>query len=1060
MKSKLKNMISSATAKFAALLLAFTTSATLPYGAWGETRTVDTADELISAVSDATAGDTIQLTADVTITNTLTIAQNLTLDLNGHKIQYSKTYVIKVTAGTLTVQDSSEGETGRILSTSDSAVGILVSDSGSLDFKSGGIDAAKPISFNSTGHLNISGGIFTRSKASTNSNYVVYLNGTGKTTITGGKFIFNTKANASTAAYCIYVTGKGPLTIEGGEFNGVTRSVVYVDISTEASPVVISGGEFKTTSTAAKNAAIYNTGKGTCTLTITGGTFTNEDAGGYALYSNATSTNRSVSITGGEFKGNVSKDSSAKGTLSITGGYFTADPSDYAGSETVTEIDETINDMTYKYRVGSEPETPAATGIAQTDEGGNKTNYDTVEEAIAVVDGSTTEITITGETSLGDITLNSGDTITVENTSDPITGSEASAKEVTITKAGGSATTTAYVVSKGANTGVVTSITKDGTVAADNKNNVSDFIDVADVLAGAVANNETLAPSTITSMELSLSKTAEKSSDDEEVAAVIDAGGVAFEVHPVAKITTKVGDEEPAIIEYPVANEQLADDATFTFTLNLGSAFANKTVVLTHYGTSGKEVLGVYTADANGYVTGVSLSSFSTVTAQEAVASITTNDTPTYYATLADAIDAVGDGEVTIELLADAELDYDPYGAYGTDGTTKLTINGNGHTLNLGQTSPDWSSLGLKNPNATLVFNNMTINKELKNGGSDTWNTYALIIKANVEMTGVTVNRSLAIEGKKATLTNVAINEPGAYYGLIITADVDEVEIKGGSITATNGGRGIKIADQYVEEGNLGKVTLSVDGMAFNTAKKAAILVSSTAGADITATNVDISNVAADKTNVVWVDEDRSKYYGEVKYNGQQTSNIIPEGGVTDYVATLSKGGSWIDGYYKTLAAAIAAVPANETQTTIRMIADETVAKNTIGGDIMTVAAGKNIVLDLNGKTISGSSTQKEVFFLMNHGTLEIKDTAGNGKITLQAEPDPGYGKESVTVKNLGGVLTLTSGIIENTTNGGASYAVNKQRCQLGQQRRRFDLHDDRWYSLRREYGQYTPYLL
>ncbi|MBO4820272.1 MAG: hypothetical protein J5548_02250, partial [Prevotella sp.] len=104
------------------------------------------------------------------------------------------------------------------------------------------------------------------------------------------------------------------------------------------------------------------------------------------------------------------------------------------------------------------------------------------------------------------------------------------------------------------------------------------------------------------------------------------------------------------------------------------------------------------------------------------------------------------------------------------------------------------------------------------------------------------------------------------------------------------------------------------------------------------------------------------------------------------------------DTEYATLADAIAAVPTNGTETTITMIADETV--ESASGAALTIAANKNVVLDLNGKVISLSS------HIANSGTLTIQDGNGNGKIASNA----GY-----TIVNTNGTLTIKSGTYTNT---------------------------------------------
>ena len=136
------------------------------------------------------------------------------------------------------------------------------------------------------------------------------------------------------------------------------------------------------------------------------------------------------------------------------------------------------------------------------------------------------------------------------------------------------------------------------------------------------------------------------------------------------------------------------------------------------------------------------------------------------------------------------------------------------------------------------------------------------------------------------------------------------------------------------------------------------------------------------------------------------------------------------DKQYASLADAIAAVQANGEETTITMLANETVAEE------LTIATGMNITLELNGKTISEVCSKSGTSALItNKGTLTIqdntdvnKDGSGTGKITYtNGNPDtqsiPGYA--SNTIINHGS-LTLSSGYIENTTNGGyAAYTVD-----------------------------------
>ncbi|MDO4527545.1 MAG: hypothetical protein Q4C03_02015, partial [bacterium] len=105
----------------------------------------------------------------------------------------------------------------------------------------------------------------------------------------------------------------------------------------------------------------------------------------------------------------------------------------------------------------------------------------------------------------------------------------------------------------------------------------------------------------------------------------------------------------------------------------------------------------------------------------------------------------------------------------------------------------------------------------------------------------------------------------------------------------------------------------------------------------------------------------------------------------------------------------------------------------TLLGDIVltetvTVAADDEITLDLNGKTVSMTdSSSTGVYLLENYGTLTIKDSSdlSTGKLTfVSTTPSTSNGYSTSTIGNAG-KLTIEGGTIENTTNKGASYAID-----------------------------------
>ena len=155
------------------------------------------------------------------------------------------------------------------------------------------------------------------------------------------------------------------------------------------------------------------------------------------------------------------------------------------------------------------------------------------------------------------------------------------------------------------------------------------------------------------------------------------------------------------------------------------------------------------------------------------------------------------------------------------------------------------------------------------------------------------------------------------------------------------------------------------------------------------------------------------------------TSTLAPR----PYVAQIG------DVKYWSLAEAVAAVPTDGTETTITMIADETID---VVEYAITIPANKNVVLDLAGHTVAGQcTTGKTSALIRNLGTLKIedstdinKDGTGSGKLTMSADPywvyseaDPG-GYASNLIRNEKN-LTIESGLLHNLGTGSACYAID-----------------------------------
>ena len=105
------------------------------------------------------------------------------------------------------------------------------------------------------------------------------------------------------------------------------------------------------------------------------------------------------------------------------------------------------------------------------------------------------------------------------------------------------------------------------------------------------------------------------------------------------------------------------------------------------------------------------------------------------------------------------------------------------------------------------------------------------------------------------------------------------------------------------------------------------------------------------------------------------------------------------------------------TATTITLDADTT--------ESIVIPAGKVIVLDLNGKTLSYTSTAAAASRAIdNKGTLTIK----NGTVTYAGVGDPNFGYGTNTINNTG-KLTIDGATIINTTDSGSSVAID---CAAG----------------------------
>ena len=229
---------------------------------------------------------------------------------------------------------------------------------------------------------------------------------------------------------------------------------------------------------------------------------------------------------------------------------------------------------------------------------------------------------------------------------------------------------------------------------------------------------------------------------------------------------------------------------------------------------------------------------------------------------------------IIINIDGSASIDRSSwYSQLGGASTKTITIDGGTAGAELNIISGYGNHILTKN-NATLILKNLSISSNYKVEGH-TWNLYGIFFECPTIIENVTFTRQVALgKNQKHELSKVTINQTAAtgdMYALWLQAGVD-VTLKDCVINSINPNSGslnraIKIADEYITNPQLTK--LAVSGTTFKSQKKAAVLVTSTAGANIVwGEGNDISQVQADNVNAVWNDADRTAAWDLVTVTG------------------------------------------------------------------------------------------------------------------------------------------------------------------------------------------------
>lgn len=331
--------------------------------------------------------------------------------------------------------------------------------------------------------------------------------------------------------------------------------------------------------------------------------------------------------------------------------------------------------------------------------------------------------------------------------------------------------------------------------------------------------------------------------------------------------------------------DKKADDGTLSFTLTGSKSSIGEDLKIWAEKANGPAVV-----DAAGYychlikdeIKNEEFYAWSTSVSADAVAKAKVEEVDVYYTSLEKALSENAiTADVSITLLKDATIDVgaNEEKLIGSDTTASITIDGNNHKLVFNSTNSDWNYIRLKNDEAKLTLQNMTIDNSGYGEETGPWNHHDIVFDCKVELQNVIALNSIALE-KDAKLTKVSIEDPtceqDTYVLWIVangqTVELDDCVINGESSIEGKSNRAITIKDEYVD--NPQSVTLKMMSFTISSDKYAAVYVGSKGGANITyEAPYNITNVKSGK--MVAIDNSYATTSGPVYVNG---TRLIPAG--------------------------------------------------------------------------------------------------------------------------------------------------------------------------------------
>ena len=409
----------------------------------------------------------------------------------------------------------------------------------------------------------------------------------------------------------------------------------------------------------------------------------------------------------------------------------------------------------------------------------------------------------------------------------------------------------------------------------------------------------------------------------------------------------------------------------------------------------------------------------------------------TSYYTMDEAFKAQTASGEAIVLLRDYTT-----GSTFNSGTINRTVDLSGFTWTCTGTDANSAAFEINNPNVTLtVKNGKVVSSQLVGlipsamGGTITYDNSGLVFES-VEMS-TTATSGIETNGNNTndsvTLRNSTLNVPngfGIYFPSSGTLTIDNstinaktmgVQVCAGSLSINEGSAVTVSGDAVPKAENDGAIQ---DGAAISIVNRSGYkgldtvtITGGTFKAKSGNAAIKAYNWAEDKTASDFTASEK------VAVSGGKFSTAVPEAycakgfiptentdgtyGVKEgkYVASIG------DTKYVSLAEAIAAAKDGET---VKFLAD--VTENVI------IAAEKNIILDLNGHTLSGGTTAGKAA-LTNYGELTINDSSEAQTGTIKREDNNTSGYYVIDNK---GKMTINGGnVINNSSRNGSSLIRN-----------------------------------